>query len=795
MNPKSVTAPFYQGVSVLLIGGEPTLFTGRLLADLGAGVTLVEPPGGDPYRRVGPHLPSGTGVDWWALTRDFRSIEADPRSLEGRTQIRELLRYTDLLVESLPPGEIDQLGLGRKPLQAENPGLIQVSISPFGQTGPYAEYLGGDLVIGALAGLLDLCGDLDRAPVRIGVSQGIRAPAAQAAAAAAIALSIRQRTGVAQTVDVSAQAAVAWNTHPTRQLWLLNEQITRRAGVHRPFGERTRRLIYPCADGYVAVQGVLGREWPALVEWLAEEGMDGPLRDPKWQGYAEIGGLVPGGIPDDVLAELDTLIIPFFQRFPKRRLFEEGQRRRIIMFPVNDAADLSHDPQLRHRQFFQPVEVEGKTLEVLGPAVRIGSLDEPVQRNLISATEPPFPTPASPSLRGLRILDFSWVGAGPLTTTLLALHGADVIRVETSLRPDVLRVTPPFVNGEPNIEASGYFYPLNPNKRDISINLATPEGLSLAKRLVAVSDAVVESFTPRVMRQLGLSYQELKPHRPDLVMMSLSMAGQSGPDRDALGFGTVLQAAVGFPAVTGWPDRAPTAPGLPFTDWLVPLVAMPALLSAIDFRDRTGAGSYLDCSQYEAALTFLGPAWNSYALTGIAPGREGNRLTADGKDLAFPHGVYQARDGWLAVACFVEDQWQRLASVIGDPPGGQKQNLMERLANRDEIDRWLESWAGQQPAAEAMELLQAAGVPAGVVHTARTVCSDPQLAHRSFGTILVHPEAGPTPYDPPAFSFSATPVDLQPAPTIGQHNAEVLGELLGLTSNEIDALADAGALL
>lgn len=796
----------YGPYRVLLIGGEQTYFAGRILGDLGARIVAVEPPGGDPLRHRPPFATDceTLSLPWWALTAGFQTVELD---LAG-ADVRELIDSSDVLIESLPVGHHESLGLDYETLQTTNPGLVMVSISPFGQTGPYRSWLGGDLVALATGGLLNLVGDSDRPPLRLGAPHGTLIPSAQAAIAAAVGLAVRGASGNGQHIDVSAQASITWSTHPVRQVWMLNQEITRRAGIRRPFGTRTRRLIFPCKDGYVAVQGVLGREWSLFVEWTASLGLDEPFRDPRWAYHAQHGGLVPGGIPDEVLEELDAHLLEFFAKFNKSELYREGQARRIIVFPVNDAGDLFADRQLRARGVFQPVRHPGldRLIEMPRPAVLFST--SPLPRVRRDGERVPLESigwksrrseGVSPgrSLTGTRILDLSWVGAGPLTTTHLAMHGAEVIRVESTTHPDVLRVTPPFVNREPSIETSGYYHPLNPSKLGLSLNLETAGARRIVEQLIRVSDAVVESFTPRVLEGWGLGYEEIRKIRPDIVMMSLSMAGRTGPERDYLGFGTVLQASAGFTAITGWPDRDPVASGLPYTDWIVPTITVPALLAALDVQGRSGIGQHLDCSQLETMLPYSAALLLEYAVNGTVRGRHGNEPVSGDTVLAYPDGVYPCagEDRWVAISCPNDDCWRALCGAVPGGPEMADAKLNDRLSARETIEAWIGAWTSSKTPIEAAAHLQQSGVPAGMVHDAETICSDPQLAHRGFGVYLDHPLVGPTPYDPPAYELSDTPAEVRPAPSVGADNMTILLELLGLTEEEFEALEASAALI
>ncbi|MCS6801496.1 MAG: CoA transferase [Chloroflexota bacterium] len=762
--------PLLAGLRVAAAGDRPALVAARLLADLGAACVVVEPPAGHPLRAQ-PPLTGGVGAVWWELTR-------------GMEIVRGALADLDL-------SALDILIVTNEPPPAPDP-VIVVRISPFGPSGPCAHWRGSELIVQAASGLLALVGDPDRPPVMIGGHPIESVAGAQAATAALIALIERDRSGRGQRVDVSQQAAAAWATHPTRPMWRLEGQRTSRAGCYRPFGAARRRLIFPCADGYVAVQGVLGREWPAFVAWATEEGMDDPrLRDPLLTEAAHRASVVPGGVDQATIDQVDDLIAPFLLRKTRRELYEEGQRRRIILFPVNTPADLLADPHLQARRFFAAAATpSGQTCLVPGTPVTI------VSAGAAAAPQRADSSASTGALAGVRVLDFSWVGAGPLLTFQLAAHGAEVIRVESALRPDVLRLSPPYVRGEPNLETSGYFFPLNASKRSIALNLATAEGRAIARQLAARCDIVVDSFTPRVMPRWGLDHAALRRDHPDLIVLSLSMLGATGPHRDALGFGTVLQAAAGYPAVTGWPDRDPVATGVPFTDWIAPFAVLPTLLAALLQQRRAGRGYALDASQLEATLTLFREPLIAVQCAGAVE-RAGNRLLGGGVDLAVPHGVYRCRDEdcWIAIACLEEDDWTRLAAFIGSPPVPARAPLAVRREARLAIDDWLAQWCRSHDADAAAAALQEAGVPAAPVRDVVSAADDPQLRAWGFGTLLDHPAAGETPYDPPAFRLARTPAELRPAPLLGQHTEEVIRTLLALSDEEWERLVAAGVFV
>jgi benzylsuccinate CoA-transferase BbsF subunit len=372
-------------------------------------------------------------------------------------------------------------------------------------------------------------------------------------------------------------------------------------------------------------------------------------------------------------------------------------------------------------------------------------------------------------LQGIRILDFTWVLAGPYATRLLADFGAEVIKVQ------------PLMPGEEDEFGRGYYNTWNRNKLGITLNLNKPEGVALAKRLVTLSDAVVENFTPRVMANWGLDYQNLKKLKPDLIMLSLSTMGSSGPWRDYTGFGPTIQAFSGITHLTSYPGKPPLGLGTAYADHIAALLACLALLSAFEYRRRTGEGQYIDVSQVEAMASLLGD--------GFIPGKE-----------AAPHGVYrcQGKDRWCAIAVFTEDEWQGLKQALGNPPWAEDKRfatLTSRFNNKEELDDLIEGWTKQHTAEEAMARLQGQGVAAGVVQSARDLAQDPQLKERGFFIELDHPQLGKTISDATPIRLSDNPPRYtRAAPLLSQDNNYVYGKLLGLSRDELAELGKQGVV-
>jgi len=388
-----------------------------------------------------------------------------------------------------------------------------------------------------------------------------------------------------------------------------------------------------------------------------------------------------------------------------------------------------------------------------------------------------------PVLHNIRILDFSWVLAGPYATRVVADFGAEVIKVQ------------PLLPEAENRFARGYYNTWNRNKRGITLNMNETQGVTLARKLIGISDAVVENFAPRVMANWELDYDNIKQIRPDIIMLSMSVMGNSGPWRDYAGFGPAVQAFSGMTHLTSYPDKPPLGLGHSYADHIAGLYAALALLSALEHRQKTGEGQYIDVSQVEAMTSLLASAFLEYGLTGKPPEPAGNR-----SDKAAPHGVYRCRgeDRWCAIAVFSDRQWRGFRKAVGNPLWAEDEKwatMPGRLENAEELDMLVEEWTGQHTAEEVMALLQAQGVAAGVVQDAEDVASDPQLKARGFFIELEHPELGKTVTDAVPIKLSRTPASYQrAAPTAGQDNDYVYGELLGINKIELDELRQQGII-
>jgi benzylsuccinate CoA-transferase BbsF subunit len=400
-------------------------------------------------------------------------------------------------------------------------------------------------------------------------------------------------------------------------------------------------------------------------------------------------------------------------------------------------------------------------------------------------------------LAGVRVADFTWIGAGAFTTKLLADFGAQVIKIESAERLDALRGSRPFRDGKPGVNRSGYFADRNSSKRGITINLKNPKGQEFARRLVAHSDVVANNFSPGVMEKFGLGYDAVRQIRPDIVYVSMSMQGAAGPEHKYLGFGLTIGALTGLQYLSGLPECEPAGTGTNFPDHIPnPCHAAFAVLAALFHRRRTGEGQFIDLAQTEPMISLLGPTILNYTVNGDLSERNGNtRLPR------VPHGVYPCagEDRWIAISAWTDQAWDSLIRILGFPNWADRElsSAEKRLARRQEIDAGIAEATRLRDADELTTALQSEGVPAGVVRSAADVIlSDPQLRHRGHWVHLNHLEMGRSLYNAPPFRMSGVDaVPRTPAPLLGEHTAEVCREVFELADDEIVSLRQDGVLV
>ncbi len=784
---------------ILDLTDDRGLIGGMILADLGADVIAVEPPAGNAARRRGPFADGSNegGIEdsllWQAYARGKRSLVLDLETDEGRTRLIDLARSADALIESADIGAMDSLGLGYDALSAINPGLIHVAITPFGSTGPKAGWAATDITVAAAAGPMIQSGDRDRPPLRVGLPQTALHAGAEAALGVLMGLHERKRSGLGQFVDVSAQAAYAQATQSGIIAAANNSGQFVRSAVGAALGPLEIRLFWPCKDGHVAITylfgAAIGPFTDRLMQYALEEGYcDQETRDKDWLNYTNL--ILTGQEPISEYLRCCDVVGALCADKTKAELFQVAQERRLLIVPVSTMDDLDENEHLAARAYWRDVERNGQTIRFPGPFARLSetpieygrpapTLGEHTDEVLAVVRQPAVlnranaATPNLPPLSGLKMLDLMWVMAGPAGTRALCDFGVNTVRIESSTRIDTARTLQPFIDDEATQpEGSSMFHNMNAGKQMMTVDPANPQGRELILDLVRWADVVTESFTPRAMRGWDLTWETIHEVNPRAIMMSSCLMGQNGPLAEFAGFGNLAAAFAGFTPLCGWSDRSPAGPFGAYTDYVAPRFASAALLAALHERDRTGQGQYIDVSQMEAAIHFLTPAFLQYRLTG-------EKWLADGNNDPYmsPHGVFpsEGEDQWVAIACRNEADRAALDSVL---------NGMD-----------LEDWTLGRSAEDAMNTLQAAGVPAHAVQDSAACFADPQLQHRNHFVELTHPTQGQSVVEGARIVFGRTPAGRpQVAPTMGADNDSVLRDLLGYSDEQIVELVASGAL-
>jgi benzylsuccinate CoA-transferase BbsF subunit len=401
------------------------------------------------------------------------------------------------------------------------------------------------------------------------------------------------------------------------------------------------------------------------------------------------------------------------------------------------------------------------------------------------------------ALKDIKIVEFAAFAAGPAVGKHLADHGATVVHIESKVRPDGFRAHyPPYKDNIHGLNRSGLFSLCNNDKLDITLNLKkAPKATGLAKRIVAWADVVIENFSPGTMARLGLGYENLKQVKPDLIMLSTSNLGQSGPHAHHAGFGSQLSSLAGFTHLTGYPGGSPQILYGPYIDYIAVAYGAAAILAALDYRRRTGKGNHIDTAQYETGLQFLAPILLDYKVNGAVASRNANRDSQ-----AAPHGAYPCKgdDSWCVLSVHSQPEWEALCRVMGNPQwsvGAKFSSHAARKANEDELDRKIGEWTSGFAAREVMEKLQAAGVKAGIVNTMKDVYTDPQLAQRPQWIEMEHPEIGKMHYQRPPFLLGKTPPGPSKRdPLLAEHNEYFYRQVLGIPEAEYNTLVSEGVI-
>ncbi len=799
------------GISVVECGeGVAASFATKLMADLGADVIKVEPPEGDWTRRYGPFPghkpdPEKSGLFIY-LNANKRGVTLDLSTERDRDALHSLLANADLLVHNVAPSRRDGVGLASAKLGADFPHLVIAAISPFGETGPYRNWNAYELNVvnaGGWAFLSPGASEFPQLPpLKAFGHQGDYQGGLHACVAGLAAYFHRLESGKGQIVEVSQQECVAA---------LLEMNLVHYTYAGRETSRLGTRVIAPwkimgTADGFVLAVCVEEDQWRRLVEFMG---------DPEWTHEEIFQDRLARGRNADALC---ALMQEWISGWKTQDLYHEAQRRRIPFAAVNSMKDLHANSHLAERGFFVELNQPGlgnikmpgapsryaSGWSIRTPAPRLGQHNEELLREMKSAR---VKTSSSSRgavsvakrelpLAGIRVLDFTWAWAGPFCTLQLAHLGAEVIRIETEKRVCVTRGIPPFADDVPGPNRAGYYNQYNQGKRSITMDLSKPEAIQIALDMVSHCDVVTDNFAAGVMERLGLGYEKFRAQRPDVIMLSMSGYGQTGPLKNYVSYGPPAAATAGFFSLSGYEGHGPSEIGISYADPNAGIFGAVAVMVALLHRKLTGRGQYIDQSQLETALALLPEGLLEYAFNGAQPERSGNRHRWMAQ-----HNCYKAAgddDKWVSIAVGTKDEWRALCEAIGQPAlaGDPRfQNPQARKQNEDALDDILTQWTRSRDRWDITRELQRVGVAAFPALSNKDLATDEHLRERGYLVQMEHPVVGRRIHTGIPWTMSETPCRIRhAAPLRGADTDSVLKELLGYSADEIGRLRAAGVL-
>ena len=798
-------------------------YCGKILAELGADVIKVErPDGGDSSRGHGPFPDGAPDPERSGLylfnNLNKRGVTLDVNSTAGRENLDRLLEYADVFLENQPLPTLVETDLDYPSLEARHTGLVVTSLSPYGRSGPYREYLGYDINANALGGMSFGTGYPHREPLTTPLYQVSYLAGVGAAFASIVALLARGRTGRGQLVDVAESQVVAALLSGYHLPTFIYQGV---AGWRS--GNRMRlglfpNCVLPCKDGYVCIDA------PQLEQYrrfLALIGNAGWVEEPRYRDRRAMSDQYP--------EEAEALITPWFMEHSKDEILRLCMENRVPCVPVRDFREVLADEHLNFRQYFQHVEhPRAGDLRYPGPGYRFSDtpcrLPRPApslgQHNRELLTEELAVTPIDATGQGssgatgalplanYRVVDFGTAWAGPMAAQLLGDLGAEVIKVESRARMDGLRLGRPLVGEDivggdrgmwPDLQP--VFHSINRNKSSVTLDLKTAEGLAMVKELIARSDLVLNNFSPGVLERLGLDYPALRRLCPDIILVSMPSVGSTGPLRDLLAYAPIIQALSGLMSLVGYPNEAGSEEPLvgefqsPWSDAVASMHAAIAAVAALFHRNRTGQGQEIEVAQLEATTSMLGEALLGIQMGGEPTGPNGNR------DHAFaPQGNYPCadEDRWISIAIRTEEEWDNLRAAMGSPAWAKAPGFArfgDRVRNAQALDQGVANWTRGLTADEATQVLQAHGVAAMPVMNIEHQFLDPHLQERGTYGAVEHPLLGTEWIYGLPWVFSATPGSLrQAAPNLGQHNESIVCDLLGHSRARLEHLVEQQAV-
>ncbi len=788
--------------------GHAGAMCGKALADLGADVVKVEPPGGVPMRWAGPFPndvadPESSGLFMY-LNANKRGVTGDLSDESERRRMYSLVSGADMFITDVQPARAAELGIDSETIGKLDSQLIRVYVSPFGNTGPYRDWKGTDLIAWHMGGMgwespaMFVTDPKSQRPLRARGNQSMYLAGWVAAAGAMCALFHREKYGLGQEIDVSAMDAVS--SHIRGNFAMFSYDISQ-------MPETREKSMFPwiweCVDGYATATFIMNHWWESLKDLMGK---------PEWaekEEYAELSGRREG------IDEIESNVSAWVKGFKRHELYELLQSRGIPCFPVQSVDEIVESAHYKERGFFvsqnggngrskivQPgasIRLSGTPWELRRPAPGLGQDDLDAirpSRNDVASPKKVTAGERNRPLEGVRIVDFGWILSVPYAGGWMGSLGAEVIRVESNTRLELGRSgLGGGADGIAGRNRSSVWNCLNHSKKGVTLNIRDLKAQELVKEIVAVSDVVMENFSTGVLDRLGLGYDDLRKVRPDLIMLSGSSMGTFGPDREATGFGPNVCSYAGQPSLTGYEGGRPQNLGGNWPDYLVGTMMVQSVLSALWHRRKTGEGQRIEAAMAEVVSSMLPEAFLDYTINGRVAERIGNR----DPDMA-PHNVYRCagEDQWVAVAVQSDEEWVRLCRIMGRGElvsDARFSDVQARKRNEDELDGIVSEWTIRLSPMEVTELLQGEGIAAGPIMDAVALLGDPHFRER--GTIIEmdHTEVGTREVAglPIRFGDIERPAYYS-APLLGEHNDAVVGGLLGYEEAEVESLKESKAI-
>lgn len=791
-----------EGVRVLEFGvGVSAPFCAKLFADYGADVIKVELPGGDMTRRWGPFPgdrphPEKSGL-FFFLNTNKRGVTLDVANNEAdRASFLRLVQWADVLVENHPPEYLRRWQLDYFTLSRLKPDLVMISITPFGQTGPYATWKAYDLNAYHLtASGSRYCGRPGDAPLEHGTFSADFFGGYTAAAWGLAALLGKHRAG-GQHLDVSSAEAIAAVFVGCQNIGAYAQDgvFEKRTGVGMALGAPA--TILPAKDGHVWMMALEAWQW---------NGLRRALGDPEWAQLDMFQDMFVRAQNADMIY---SLLEQWTREHTKQEIMDRCQANRCPTTAVFTVAEIATHPHLEERGYFVNVDHrELGTVRTMNAPVRLpacpggprrpapllGEHNVEVQQLLervAGGKSAVNEQDRSLPLEGVRVANFGWGWLGPVAGQTLGFLGAEVYKVESRARVDINRTLPPFAGGVRDPDRSLQNHAAWAGNGSVTINLKKPEGQELARKLVKHCDVAIENFGPGVMSKLHLSYEELRAVRPDIILASLPPAGLFGPLKDIRTYGMSLSSIAGLDSITGYVGGPPVPMENAFADPLGGIVGAFAVLLALRYREQTGQGQHIDCSQQEAILQMMAPAYMDYLFNRRVAGPLGNRHPLG---VGAPHGLFPCKgeDRWISIAVLNGEEWQGLVAAMGNPNWARDFDPAEQRIRRiDELHERLSQWTGDFDDYELARHLQQHGVAAAPVLNVADLLHNPHYKARGTFVEVAHPLGFRETIYGAYVKTSGPPVRITPGPVMGRDNDHVFLELMCMPRSQYEALIE-----